>query len=189
MIFIPDLRKDHLSWITEVNQPIPSILPIDSAQTDLPLKKRRKSFNVVSSTPPMIPDRRFSVDLNRAIKSEPQPIYSACSEHIQELETLFERQRSAQNQNAEGNDKDKDTDDDSSDDCIMMGETVPQPLPSTVEGLIKQENDVVSADKAFIRTVSVQMNELRVILIEVYVGNVFFPSEKWSYLQSWYAFN
>lgn len=44
--------------------------------------------------------------------------------------------------------------DDSEDDCVLIGTSVPNPLPSTREGLVKREQDVLSGDTPFINTVS-----------------------------------
>lgn len=46
-------------------------------------------------------------------------------------------------------------DSDSSDDCIFESDDIPLPLPSTTQGLIKQENDRISGDKPFINTVCI----------------------------------
>lgn len=45
------------------------------------------------------------------------------------------------------------SDSDSSEDCEMIGETVPRPLDSTAEGLIKRDGDPISNDKPFITSV------------------------------------
>lgn len=40
------------------------------------------------------------------------------------------------------------------DDCVLLGETVPAPLPSTLDGLAKQQNDPISGNKPFNSSVS-----------------------------------
>lgn len=40
------------------------------------------------------------------------------------------------------------------DECEMIGESVPRPLVSTMEGLLKRENDSITNSKPFIVTVS-----------------------------------
>lgn len=47
----------------------------------------------------------------------------------------------------------EDDGEDSSDDCEMIGETVPLPLASTSHGLIKRDGDPISNEKPFIQTV------------------------------------
>lgn len=49
------------------------------------------------------------------------------------------------------------SDSDSDDDCLIVGSSnMPIPLRSTMEGLIKQDNDSISGNKPFIVTVSVE---------------------------------
>lgn len=59
-----------------------------------------------------------------------------------------------------------DSSQDSEDDCTMIGNTIPLPLNSTSEGLIKHENDPISKDKPFIVTVSFIRT-----LSGLYIGN------------------
>lgn len=45
------------------------------------------------------------------------------------------------------------------DDCLIVGETsvFPMPFPSTNEGLVKRETDIISNDKPFNETVSFEI--------------------------------
>lgn len=52
----------------------------------------------------------------------------------------------------------QDFSDDSSDDCVMIGQSIPLPLNSTSEGLIKRDNDKISNDIPFITTVCCMFN-------------------------------
>lgn len=90
---------------------------------------------------PKVRQRRYSVDCDRLIKTEPEPFFSTCTSHAKELEKLFRQSKTVENE------------EDDNSDCILVGETVPSPLASTCEGLIKRENDPISADKPFIETV------------------------------------
>lgn len=86
---------------------------------------------------------------------DPEPVFSSYRRHTRELEQLFNRQETIMNQQQEnivGNESD-----DSEDDCICESDKVPLPLPSTnwstSKGLIKRENDLISANIPFITTV------------------------------------
>lgn len=93
------------------------------------------------------------------MKQEPEPIFSLYNLNTGSLEDVFsntlnsasnpcpsDRHESPTNENIE-------FDDDFSEDCEMIGDTVPRPLASTSEGLIKIEGDIISNDKPFITSV------------------------------------
>lgn len=111
------------------------------------------------------------------MKREPEPIFSVFHQNIGSLQDLFSSalnislntasssniscgssnppiQESA-NDGQDGDLQDDLHDDDSNDDCQLVGDpdSVPLPLPSTADGLIKQKDDPISNDIPFITTV------------------------------------
>lgn len=111
-----------------------------------PIFSRRYSVFPTVTMPKNQLKRRNSVHSELPIKREPQPVFSACSSHILELEKLLEKSQFVQNHDDQGKQ-------DEDDDFIFLCDTVPLPLASTSEGLIKRENDSISANKPFIETV------------------------------------
>lgn len=88
------------------------------------------------------------------MKGEPQPIFCPYAAHIQELSRLLDRPCEDPGQDNEIAENENLSDD--PDACIMEGDIVPRPLPSTTQGLIKCENDLISASMPFITTVSIK---------------------------------
>lgn len=72
------------------------------------------------------------------------------------------------------------------DDCVMLSEcVVPLPLPSTTDGLVKYENDLVSMNKAFITTVHIFIAIFSSVYTQTQFQNlilhlILFLLEKWS---------
>lgn len=81
-----------------------------------------------------------------------EPYHCAHRAHARAL-SLIIGMPDAVNENRTVNNQDSD-----SDDCLIVDDTniIPMPLPSTTEGFIKQNNDIVSGDKPFIQTVRIK---------------------------------
>lgn len=96
------------------------------------------------------------------MKQEPEPVFSVYNVNTESLENIFSNTLNSSTSSAVSHhDIDKLLDESPAntndhvddDDCEVIGEIIPLPLKSTSEGLIKKDDDPLSADKSFITTV------------------------------------
>lgn len=84
------------------------------------------------------------------IKPECEPYYPANRTNSRELSRIIDVPLESASESATEIDLD---------DCLIVGETsvFPTPFPSTNEGLVKRETDIISNDKPFNETVSFEI--------------------------------
>lgn len=126
------------------------------APLELQIGARREEnhYNSDGSIPNSIPSSiltssvQNSTEPEQPVKQEPVPYYRTHRAHARALSELIDSATDASKGPDEGS---------SENDCSIVGEIIDMPLPleSTKEGLIKRENDIISANKPFTETVCI----------------------------------
>lgn len=93
------------------------------------------------------------------VKPEPNPIFSLFNANVGSLDDVF-------NSTLDSTSTSATTGDDDDSDVEMIGETVPRPLDSTSEGLVKKDNDPIPENKPFNTAVCLKFVQLFPISIQ-----------------------
>lgn len=118
------------------------------------LENQMISVDTVPSTVP----NTLQEPVPEPVKQEPEPYHRThrALSHIIEPRALSHiiDENDLANDNHSLDHSDNQVDDD---DCVIIGETsiIPKPLQSTIDSLIKRDNDIISGDKPFTETVRI----------------------------------
>lgn len=109
------------------------------------LENQMISVDTVPSTVP----NTLQEPVPEPVKQEPEPYHRT---HRALSHIIDENDLANDNHSLDHSDNQVDDDD-----CVIIGETsiIPKPLQSTIDSLIKRDNDIISGDKPFTETVRI----------------------------------